>query len=245
MARKQALKPRVFCVGWHKTGTTTLGLALLQLGYSVVGCRMDMVHPLVRGDLETVIRTAGEFDALQDIPWAALFRELDAAYPGSKFILLERDEESWLASATRHFKDAEIPLHKWLYGEGRLAGNEALYLERFRRHNREVKAYFADRPRDLLVMKLADGDSWPLLCEFLDCPVPTARFPHENKGPQSWTGQDRMVHAARRFIPEVIRKQVFAIRLAFRRWTGRPDPRDRFNNYNENRRERARHKVEI
>lgn len=240
MARKQPHKPRVFCVGWHKTGTTTLGLALIKLGYSVVGCRMDMVHPLNRGDLETVVRTAGDFDAVQDIPWAALFRELDQAYPNSKFILMERDEAAWLASARRHFKDADIPLHKWIYGEGRLIGNEAMYLERYRRHNEEVKSYFADRPGDLLVMNLSAGDSWPVLCKFLNCGIPRSRFPYENKGPQNWGIRDRALNQARSIAPKSLRKWVFDFRQALRGLAGLPDPRNRFNNREENGREKRR-----
>ena len=103
MTRKRNEKPRVFCIGWHKTGTSSLGHALVQLGYSVLGCRLDMVHPLRQDDLEAVLGLAGQFDALQDVPWAALYRELDQAFPGSRFILTEREEQSWLRSALRHF----------------------------------------------------------------------------------------------------------------------------------------------
>ena len=63
------------------------------MGYTVLGARLDMAEPLLRGDLAAAIEEAGKFDALQDVPWAALYRELDAAYPGSKFILTVRKEE--------------------------------------------------------------------------------------------------------------------------------------------------------
>ena len=124
MTRNRADKPRIFCIGWHKTGTTSLGLALLKLGYSVLGCRLDTVHALKRNDLESVLQLADRFDALQDVPWAALYRELDQRHPGSRFILTVREEMSWLASATRHFGETHIRLHEWLYGKGILIGNE-------------------------------------------------------------------------------------------------------------------------
>ena len=238
MTRNLDNRPRVFCVGWHKTGTSTLGLALIELGYSVLGCRLDMVHPLRRGDMSEIIDLAGQFDALQDVPWAALYRELDERYPGSRFILTERDEESWLNSARRHFADTHVPLHEWLYGEGTLIGNEEIYLQRYRRHNQEVRDYFRGRPEDLLVMNLAGGDGWEVLCDFLGHEVPTRSFPHANKGPHSFTAMDKAKAFLRAVIPDSIRRTVFKARLAIRRGFGKPDPRNRFNNVVENRRER-------
>ena len=238
MTRNLDNRPRVFCVGWHKTGTSTLGLALIELGYSVLGCRLDMVHPLRRGEMGDVLDLAGQFDALQDVPWAALYRELDERYPGSRFILTERDDQSWLKSARRHFADTHVPLHEWLYGEGRLIGNEELYLERYRRHNREVRDYFRDRSEDLLVMNLVAGDGWETLCDYLGHEAPSRGFPHVNKGPQSYNASDKGKALLRRMIPSSLRRNLFSARLAIGKLLGNPDPRNRFHNAMENRRER-------
>ena len=238
MTRKRSNNPRVFCIGWHKTGTSSLGHALVQLGYSVLGCRLDMVHPLRQGDLDAVLALAGQFDALQDVPWAALYRELDQAYPGSRFILTEREEQSWLRSALRHFDSAHIPLHEWLYGDGVMRGNEQLYLERYRRHNQEAKAYFTDRQEDFLMLDLAGGDGWSELCGFLGDPAPNRPFPHANKGPHSLNAKDRVVNSLRRLSPLAARKAVFNARQAVRNMIGKPDPRDVFNNMIANREER-------
>lgn len=238
VARLRAGSPRVFCIGWHKTGTTTLGLALLKLGYSVLGCRLDMVHPLRRNDLVQVLDLAGKFDALQDVPWACLYRDLDRRYPGSKFILTVRDESSWLRSASRHFGNAHIPLHEWIYGRGNLCGNEQLYLQKFRNHQEAVMDYFSDRPDDLLIFSLARGDGWRELCEFLDVGVPEMAFPHENKSPSRRNWKERIHHRIRALTPSLIRKGVFSLRLKLRASRGLPDPRNRFNNFPENRDER-------
>ena len=32
------MKTKVFCIGFHKTGTTSLETALTKLGYKVTGC---------------------------------------------------------------------------------------------------------------------------------------------------------------------------------------------------------------
>ena len=242
MTRKRPNDPRVFCIGWHKTGTSSLGHALVQLGYSVLGCRLDMVHPLRHGDLDAVLGLAGQFDALQDVPWAALYRELDQAYPGSRFILTEREEQSWRRSALRHFASTAVPLHAWLYGDGVMRGNEQLYLDRYRRHNREVRAYFEDRTRDLLKLDLATGEGWRELCGFLGDPQPNRPFPHANKGPQSFDAKDQAVNALRRRTPLAARSAIFGVRQAIRNLMGKPDPRDVFNNMTANRAERMRWK---
>ena len=51
-------------------------------------------------------------------------------------------------------------------------------LERYRQHNAEVKAYFKDRPEDLLIMDM-ETDGWEKLSRFLDKPVPSIEYPKE------------------------------------------------------------------
>jgi len=45
-------------------------------------------------------------------------------------------------------------------------------------HIKNVLEYFKDRPEDLLVMNILDGDGWGKLCPFLDKPLPDTPFPH-------------------------------------------------------------------
>ena len=44
-------------------------------------------------------------------------------------------------------------------------------------HERRVRAYFADRPDDLLVIDISAGEGWEALCPFLGVPVPDKPFP--------------------------------------------------------------------
>ena len=46
---------RVFGIGFHKTGTTTLDVALTVLGYKVLGPRIDLAQSLFNGDFESVL----------------------------------------------------------------------------------------------------------------------------------------------------------------------------------------------
>ena len=111
-------QPKVFCIGFHKTGTTSLGDALTTLGYRVTGLAGKNDPEIGNHVLDMARRLVGEFDAFQDNPWPILYRELDAMCPGSKFILTLRDPEPWIRSQVRHFGRSETPMRRWIYGVG-------------------------------------------------------------------------------------------------------------------------------
>lgn len=179
---------KVFCIGFHKTGTKSLAAALEQLGYRVTGPN-GVRDPDIAKNVEAMAhQLVAEYDAFQDNPWPLLFREMDARYPGSKFVLTLRSPESWIASMVAHFGSRETPMRRWIYGVGSPEGNEAVYLERYNGHNRDVLTHFTGRPDDLLVMELAGGDGWEKLCAFLGKPVPDAPFPHANRAKEPARG---------------------------------------------------------
>lgn len=60
--------------------------------------------------------------------------------------------------------------------------SDAQLLERYRRHNAEVRQYFSDRGDDLLEVDWSRGDGWNELCGFVGKPVPSIPFPHANRG---------------------------------------------------------------
>ena len=173
-------QPKIFCVGFHKTGTTSLRDALRLLGYSVTGPNGNKDPDIADNVMQIVNELVEQFDAFQDNPWPILYRELDEKYPGSRFILTLRDEDSWIKSQLSHFGSSETPMRRWIYGVGCPEGNVQIYIERLRSHYRDVIEHFDGRPDDLLIMDLAAGDGWQKLCGFLKMKVPTAPFPHSN-----------------------------------------------------------------
>lgn len=178
-------RPKVFCIGFQKTGTTSLYAALTALGYktaAVVG-RDWSAERLEAEGAELCIATAKNFDAAQDMPWPLFFRELDAAFPGSKFILTVRDSEAWFQSIEKHFGANPDEMQAFVYGKEAAApaGNRERYLEVYARHEREVRSHFADRPHDLLIMDLEAGDGWAALCDFLGARIPDEPFPVKNR----------------------------------------------------------------
>ena len=178
-------QPKVFGIGFHKTGTSTLGQALQHLGYKVAGPQTSHAKFLLDGDPQPLFDMVKDYDAFQDNPWPILYKELDELQPGSKFILTYRTEEKWIKSVVNHFGKIHTDMRLWIYGIGHPLGNEAVYLERYQRHYKEVVEYFKDRPDDLLEICWENGDSWKELCEFLGEDVPNIPLPHAKKGEYS------------------------------------------------------------
>ena len=131
------------------------------------------------------------FDACLDLPTPVYFRELDNAYPGSRFILTVREENQWLESIDNILKGS--PAHgqeTQLRDMIRVATYGTFYFhkERYRRifndHNDAVRAYFRNRPESLLVMDITAGDGWGKLSPFLgntvisERPFPNLRSPY-------------------------------------------------------------------
>jgi hypothetical protein len=179
----EAVRAKVFCIGFHKTGTTSMMHALTILGYRVTGPNHVFTRDIARR-LEGIVEALShKHDAFQDNPWPLVYRQMDRLHPGSKFILTLRDEDKWLESNLKHFRRKNSPMRELIYGPGAAhpKGNEELYKARLRRHNQEVMEYFADRPDDLLVIDITRNPGWEPLCSFLGLPVPDAPFPHANK----------------------------------------------------------------
>lgn len=195
--------PKVFGIGLSKTGTTSLAHALEILGY-----RTKDYPGITRyqpGDVSSVdAGTVDAFDALTDTPIPSFYRELDEAYPGSKFILTVRDRERWLNSCRKQFteklaarqNDAHNRLFMELYGC--TAFDERKFVEGYERFVGGVLEYFQDRRGDLLVINVAGGEGWEVLCPFLGKAIPGAPFPKANVTNITWLKLEDIVAVARR-----------------------------------------------
>jgi hypothetical protein len=83
---------RIWGIGLTRTGTTSLNTALNLLGYKSI--HWPTTAELLNGNLQ----------AATDESVGVVFKYLDFRHPGSKFILTERDEESWIRSTAAHRK---------------------------------------------------------------------------------------------------------------------------------------------
>ena len=136
-------------------------------------------------------------DAVVDAPGNFFWEEILEAYPDSKVILSEREEDSWLKSLVNQLQVFEAVISRRflavlsptsrkqifiLYSHltailGSADPKSACVLRtRYRMDNHRVKSLVP--PEKLLVYNVKQG--WKPLCDFLGCEVPTVAFPHEN-----------------------------------------------------------------
>ena len=181
--------PKIFCIGFQKSGTTSLEKAFRLLGYKVCGVTHELIPELQKKNFDALNRIVVQYDVFRDNPWPVIYKELDARFPGSKFILTVRDEAAWIKSVVNHFDHTPSKMLEFVYGVPYPAGNEELFLLTYRNHNADVQAYFKERPNDLLVIDLEEGNNWEKICSFLNIPVPGVAFPHENKGAYTKVGK--------------------------------------------------------
>lgn len=173
-------REKVFCVGFQKTGTTSLQYGLSLLGYRVGGVMDANPHDTPQSLYSEALSLVPQFDAFADNPWPLYFREFDAMLPGAKFILTCRDPDLWYTSICKHFGDKNAKMRGWIYGEGSPEGNKKAYVERLIDHQERVRMHFSGRPRDFLEFDVARGDGWEKLCAFLGKRQPVGDFPRLN-----------------------------------------------------------------
>jgi len=156
---------------------------------------------------DRIIDYCAASDAFQDIPFSLPFtyQALDAAFPGSKFILTVRgNSNTWYRSLTT--------FHANLFGAGKIPAeddlaravyrfqgwillvmqkvyafpkgdpyNKECLIRAYESHNSMVQEYFRHRPEDLLTLDLTADDSYQRFCHFLGKAPRRSVFPWRNK----------------------------------------------------------------
>lgn len=175
------MKEKVFCIGFHKSGTSSIGKALKILGYKVMAGHSISDQNVSENAMIKSIELVKKYDAFEDNPWPILYKELDKKFPGSKFILTVRDSDSWIKSQVKHFGEEITPMREWIYGVGSPKGNEQVYLNRYEQHNKEVREYFKNRPDDFVEINFSSKENnWEKICKLLNKKLPKVNFPHTN-----------------------------------------------------------------
>lgn len=191
-ARGGGVERKVFGLGLSKTGTSSLGEALNLLGVKTIHYPYDerTFAELRSGNYR--LSLLAEFQGIVDIPVVPFYKQLDALYPRSLFILTVREMEAWLRSCEMHWRlmsewQDNFPQFKRFHDfiSERVYGGTEYDCERFRfayeTHERDVRDYFRERRADLLVLDICAGEGWEKLCPFLGCEILDAPFPRANE----------------------------------------------------------------
>jgi len=186
--RESVLRQKVFGIGFHKTGTTSLKHALEHLGYRVTGPDAPR-DPDIASKLHDLTRQLSqEFDGFQDNPWPLVYREMDLMWPDAKFILTFRDPSRWMASVSKHFTERDSPMRALIYGADKAhpAGNEEHYLSVYQAHNENVRDYYVDRPGKLLQMNSRTERAGRICAASLANRCPTCLFRTQTARSHDW-----------------------------------------------------------
>ncbi len=198
---------KVFCIGFPKTGTTSLEVALGRLGYTVCRGNSQNNHSnylmalQLHGDTEAIARLIRQFDAFADMPWGGtdMYLWLSRRYPDACFVHTVREKEAWYRSLLNQMRKmgshGREPLDAFDAAGGygasltvrrtwRVADPVAekdRVLEYYTRLNTEIRSHFAGRD-NFLSLDLTRDPEWSALCSFLGRAVPDEPFPHQNRG---------------------------------------------------------------
>lgn len=203
-------KEKVFCVGFNKTGTTSLKIALSDLGY-IIGNQREaelLSKDYIEDSFERIIHYCETAEAFQDVPFSLphTYAYIDKAFPKSKFILTIRDNsEQWynslvsfhskvygenlvptidqLTNSSYVYKGWAWDITKKTYGisESDNPYDRELLIKCYEKHNKDVISYFKNRPNDLLVINVSDREAYQEICKFLKLKPTVDGFPWENK----------------------------------------------------------------
>lgn len=203
-------KQKVFSVGFNKTGTTSLGEALKELGYKVAPQRPaeNLIDDWAKRDFKQIIKfckTAG--DAFQDVPFSLPYTYviLDHFFPNSKFILTVRNSSEewynsfvnyhakiWSKSGKKPTKD-DLVEATYIYKSRPWHTNRLLFISPesnpykrealigfYENHNKNVIEYFRHTQKKLLILNVAEKDSFQKLANFLNIKTNRSEFPWLN-----------------------------------------------------------------
>lgn len=199
---------KIFCIGFNKTGTTSLEKALIDFGYQMGNqpTAENLLYHYVKGNWAQILAYCESANAFQDTPFSLpnTWKVLINRFPEAKFILTYRSEEDWYASITK--------FHSKRFGGGKRIPNKAdlknaTYIEQgwmwhwvkgvfnapdsepykkeilcavYRQHNEEILEYFKGND-NFLAIDPTEHKSYAKLCEFLGQTPLYEEFPHLNK----------------------------------------------------------------
>lgn len=172
--KKESYGPKVFCIGYNKTGTTTLGESFELLGYNNSSFNKIVWRKLYKkGNIDAIIKYTSKFESFDDLPWLLedMIPILDQKFPHSKFVYLEREESEW--------KNSFLKWRQKIFGN---TPDVDLAWGKYKNHEKFVKDYFSGREnKDLITLNVKDPQGMTKLAEFLRKDTDLVSFPHFNK----------------------------------------------------------------
>ncbi|MHA1948297.1 MAG: sulfotransferase family protein [Candidatus Thorarchaeota archaeon] len=186
--------PKIFGLGFSKTGTSTLNHALKILGYKSCHYPNDSHTCNQLRDKRFFLDIMKTNDALTDIQTVPFYKQFEDLYD-CKFIMTTRDKDKWLKSITNHFNyhHAKAPVSKNINTMTEMSKfilplvfdkpslwSKDHFSKIYKEHLKGCRKHFENK-FNYLEIDICGGEGWETLCPFLDKPIPKRQFPHEGK----------------------------------------------------------------
>ncbi|HNP17776.1 MAG TPA: sulfotransferase [Fulvivirga sp.] len=172
--RKSDFSSKIFCIGYNKTGTSSLGTALSGFGFKHSSFnRIIYRNFYLKKKYDKIIWYTSKFESFDDLPWLKedMIPKLDKAFPSSKFIYLHREEEDWIKS-----------FESYSLKKKGIRPNMKKELLSYKKHERFVREYFKNWPENRFIeLNIKDDLGAKKLSKFLSVKKPIESFPHKNK----------------------------------------------------------------
>lgn len=202
-------KPKIFCIGQNKTGTTSLQKFFQDHGFKLGDQPTAelLMDDYIARNWKPILKYCETAEVFQDIPFSNdyLYVLLDHHFPNAKFILSERDNaDQWYNSITKFHsklfgKNGNMPTKEDLqngtyrykgfiwksfqekYGEiqGDIYNKENL-LKPYTVRNEEIRHYFKDKS-NFLAVNLSQPDAVKKVAHFVNITPKYQTMPWENK----------------------------------------------------------------
>lgn len=170
MSISSPFQGKIFIIGLPRTSTTSICLAMLELGFKTAHTTFTQV-------------SFQQAQVIADTPIFCDYQTIDAKFPGSKFIYLEREAKLWVPSIKqllqRMYTNLQRedggynPIMKRCYNKvfspltlENIESDDFL-LDCYNRHYNEVVQYFSGRESDLLSINISEKASFNKLLAFL------------------------------------------------------------------------------
>jgi len=167
-------KNKVFCIGFNKTGTSSLHSLFGRLGYR-------SYHGVKWRDTNNN-KLLYKYDCFSDgIPDD--FTNLDRMFPGSKYILQVRELDRWLISRLEHIRRSKEKGQLKDAADWLNDSDDAIkyWIEKWNNHHIRVLTYFMNRQSDLLIVNyVRDPKAASKICNYLGHPDIGSKS-HRNK----------------------------------------------------------------
>ena len=182
---------KIFVISIQRTGTTSTGQFLSELGYKVahngVSRKNKWGIKAFLGKLDEIFSSKdfNNYNAFEDGPWffPDLYKTLYQTFPNALFVHFERDPEEWFKSLYNHSNGKSLGLkniHSWIYDINDklniksdnhfydLNGMGQHYIKKYISLNKEIKDFFSNQSDHRYFYSDLDSEyKWDKLAKFL------------------------------------------------------------------------------